>query len=83
MGFALRKDPEYERVAHLLQKTAVEQPDGTRLIVDLISQAEIARRVGSSRDMVNRIFKALMIGNYLRLDDGHIVLLQKTLPRAF
>jgi len=73
----------YERVARLLMRLALEQPDGTLLVTERLSQAEIAKRVGASRDMVNRIFKELSVGEYIRLEDGRIILLQKKLPLAF
>jgi CRP/FNR family transcriptional regulator, cyclic AMP receptor protein len=73
----------YERVARLLMQLAVEQPDGRLMVAERLSQAEIAKRVGASRDMVNRIFKELTAGEYIKLDDGRIILLHKKLPVAF
>ena len=73
----------YERVARLLMQLVVEQPDGTISVAERLSQAEIAKRVGASRDMVNRIFKELIAGGYVKLDDGRIVLPHKKLPMGF
>jgi CRP/FNR family transcriptional regulator, cyclic AMP receptor protein len=56
----------YERVVMLLNELAVEQPDGTRLIPGRLTHAEIASRVGCSREMVSRLVKDLERG-------GHIV----------
>lgn len=74
----------YERVAQLLQSLpAQSRPDGSRLIEERLSQAEIARRVGASRDMVNRIFKALAAGDYLRMEESRILLSGRELPSGF
>jgi CRP/FNR family cyclic AMP-dependent transcriptional regulator len=73
----------YERVARLLMQLVVEQPDGSRLVAERLSQAEIAKRVGASRDMVNRIFKELTAGGYIKLNEGRIVLLHSRLPMGF
>jgi CRP/FNR family cyclic AMP-dependent transcriptional regulator len=73
----------YERVARLLMQLIVQQPDGTLLVSERLSQADIAKRVGASRDMVNRIFKELSVGEYIKLENGRIILLQKKLPIAF
>jgi CRP/FNR family cyclic AMP-dependent transcriptional regulator len=73
----------YQRVARLLPQLAEEQPDGRLIITERISQAEIAKRVGASRDMVNRIFRELTNGGYVKIDGDQIVLSQKKLPLAF
>ncbi|HZP86231.1 MAG TPA: Crp/Fnr family transcriptional regulator [Burkholderiales bacterium] len=73
----------YERVARLLMQLAVEQADGRLVVSERLSQAEIAKRVGASRDMVNRIFRELSMGNYIKLENGAIILLHKKLPMCF
>jgi CRP/FNR family cyclic AMP-dependent transcriptional regulator len=73
----------YARVTRLLMQLAVDQPDGTLLVSERLTQAEIAKRVGASRDMVNRVFRELSVGKYIRLDDGRIVILNKRLPIGF
>jgi CRP/FNR family cyclic AMP-dependent transcriptional regulator len=73
----------YERVTRLLMQLAVEQPDGTLLVAEHLTQAQIAKRVGASRDMVNRVFRELSLGKYIKLDDGRIILLHKRLPIGF
>ena len=55
----------YERVVQLLNDLAVEQPDGTRLIADRLTHAEIASRVGCSREMVSRLMKDLERGQHI------------------
>jgi CRP/FNR family cyclic AMP-dependent transcriptional regulator len=73
----------YERVSRLLMQLVVEQPNGILLVPERLSQAEIAKRVGASRDMVNRIFKELLAGGYIKLDEGRITLLHTSLPASF
>jgi CRP/FNR family cyclic AMP-dependent transcriptional regulator len=73
----------YERVARLLMQLVREQPDGTLVVAERLRQAQIAKRVGASRDMVNRVLKELSVGEYIKIDDGRIILLHKKLPTAF
>ena len=54
------------------------QSDGDRLVVhERLTQQDIADRVGSSREMVSRIFKQLTIGGYVATEGRRIVLLKK------
>ena len=46
-----------------------------------LTQQDIADRVGSSREMVNRVMKELTTGGYVAVRDGHYVILRK-LPAA-
>lgn len=69
----------YGRVVKLLDELAKDQPDGTRLITPRMTHADIASRVGCSREMVSRLMKDLEIGGYVAKRDQHIVLL-KALP---
>jgi len=66
----------YGRVAGLLLKLATEQ-DGKLVVTEKLTQQEIADRVGASRDMVNRIFKALTAGGYLTVEHRQIVINRK------
>lgn len=65
----------YSRVRDLLTKQAVDQ-DG-QLVTGRFTQSEIAQMVGSSREMVSRIFKDLREGGYIRLDDRRVTILKK------
>jgi CRP/FNR family transcriptional regulator, cyclic AMP receptor protein len=56
----------YGRVVKLLDELATKQADGTRLITPRMTHAEIASRVGCSREMVSRLMKDLERGAYLR-----------------
>jgi CRP/FNR family cyclic AMP-dependent transcriptional regulator len=70
----------YCRVARLLNEMAEEADEkGHREVPGRLSQQDIADRVGSSRDMVNRIFKELSQGGYIEANRQRIVLL-KSLP---
>jgi CRP/FNR family transcriptional regulator, cyclic AMP receptor protein len=60
----------YGRVVQLFESLAVAQDDGTRLIAERLTHAEIASRVGCSREMVSRLMKDLEAGGYLTTADG-------------
>ncbi len=47
------------------------------MLPERLTQQDIAERVGSSREMVSRIFKSLMEGGYIERRQGRIVLLRK------
>ncbi len=65
----------YSRIRDLLNAQAFEE-DGL-LVTARFTQSEIAQMVGSSREMVSRIFKDLREGGYIRLDDRRVVILRK------
>lgn len=69
----------YGRVAQLLGSLAQPQPDGSRAIPERLTHAEIASRVGCSREMVSRLMKDLESGGYLSQRNQRIRL-QRTLP---
>ena len=67
----------YGRVARLLLSIAKEQPDGRLVVPERMTQQDIADRVGSSRDMVSRIFKDLTAGGYITVADRQITIHRK------
>lgn len=67
----------YGRVVRVIMKQSTEQ-DGKR-VMDKLTQQEIANMVGSSREMVSRIFKELRIGNYISVN-GNEITIEKKLP---
>ena len=71
----------YGRVARLLLSLADEQPDGKFAVREKLTQQEIADRVGSSRDMVSRIFRDLTIGGYITIANRQITLNRRPPPR--
>ena len=77
---SLALEDVYGRVVRLLMKSA--EPLGQGWIVqERLTQQNIADRVGSSREMVSRIFKDLERGGYLSInDDKRIEILRKPPP---
>jgi len=70
----------YSRLADTLGNRAREE-DG-RLITDSLTQQQIASMIGSSREMVSRIFKDLKAGGYIILEGKRIVL-NRPLPEKW
>ena len=71
----------YGRVVRALME--LSDPVGDeRLLRHKLTQQEIADRVGSSREMVNRVMKDLVAGGYVSLRDGRHVIRGK-LPAAW
>ncbi len=68
----------YGRVARLLLDLA-EDKDGRLVVAEPLTQQDIARRVGCSREMISRIFKTLIAGGYLMVE-GRRIFLRRTLP---
>lgn len=71
----LALDTAYGRLVALLNGLAVEQ-DGVRIIDEPLSQQAIGDRIGSSRDMVSKLFKELVKGSYLHYHKTRITLLR-------
>lgn len=63
----------YGRVARLLLEMATEQ-DGRLVVAEKLTQQDIAERVGASREMISRIFKDLLAGGYITIEQRHIVI---------
>lgn len=74
----LALDSAYQRLASLLEELAVEQ-DGVRVVLEPLSMQALGQRIGASRDMVSKLFKELVKGEYLRYEERRITLL-RTLP---
>jgi len=66
----------YGRVARLLLESSVTV-DGVQAVPEKPTQAEIASRVGCSREMVSRIFKDLVQGGYISVEPARIVIHRK------
>ena len=66
----------YGRVARLLLEGSVTEK-GVQYVPEKLTQAEIASRVGCSREMVSRIFKDLVQGRYITLQPDRIVINRK------
>ncbi|MGA2549442.1 MAG: Crp/Fnr family transcriptional regulator [Burkholderiaceae bacterium] len=76
---SLALDDVYSRVVRLLMENAVTR-DGKLVIEERLTQQGIADRVGSSREMVSRIFKELTVGKYIAVESKQIVILKKPPP---
>ena len=63
----------YGRVARLLLESSVTK-DGVQFVPERLTQADIASRVGCTREMVSRIFKDLVQRRYISLEDDRIVI---------
>ncbi len=66
----------YGRVARLLLESSVKE-GGLQFVPERLTQADIASRVGCSREMVSRIFKDLVIGGYIAIEPDRIVINRK------
>ena len=65
----------YGRVVRLLHELSV--PQGVvRVVTERLTQQDIAERVGSSREMVSRIFKDLSAGGYIVVVSGRITIVK-------
>jgi len=70
----------YGRMVRVL--TELSDPSGSeRVVREKLTQQDIAERVGSSREMVNRVMKDLSSGGYVSVRDGRYVIHRK-LPAA-
>ena len=78
---SLALDDVYGRVTKLI-KALAQDDNGVLTVPDKLTQQDIAQRVGSSREMVSRVFKPLTEGGYVEVRGGRIVLLKK-LPARF
>jgi CRP/FNR family cyclic AMP-dependent transcriptional regulator len=63
----------YGRIARLLLETAVTE-GGVQFVPERLTQSDIAKRVGCSREMVSRIFKDLVQGGYITMQPDRIVI---------
>ena len=71
----------YGRMVRVL--TELSDPAGDeRMLRQKLTQQDIADRIGSSREMVNRVMKELTAGGYVGQRDGRLVIRRK-LPAAW
>lgn len=63
----------YGRVARLLLDNAIEQ-DGKMVVADRLTQQEIGKRVGATRERVSRIISDLREGGYVSTSNNQIVI---------
>jgi CRP/FNR family cyclic AMP-dependent transcriptional regulator len=72
----------YGRVARVLTEMS-EAEGGQRVVRQRLTQQDIADRIGSSREMVNRIMKELTTGGYVAVREDKQLVLCKKLPAAW
>ena len=77
---SLALDDVLGRVVALLEEVAIVEGDVHRVPRNF-TQAEIANRVGASREMVNHIVRDLVKGGYIHKDARHQMTLLKKLPK--
>ena len=73
----------YSRMAQLLDGMADPIGDGSRLINERLTHADIASRLGCSREMVSRLLKDLERGGYVEARAGGRLLLLQALPERW
>lgn len=70
----------YERVVTLLEEQAI--PDGNvRRVPRILTQQEIANRVGASREMVSNVLHDLIRGGYITKDSAHRMTIVRKPPK--
>ena len=71
----------YGRVAKMLLDLAVEQ-GGAQVIPETLTQQDMAKKVGTSREVINRILRDLATGGYIEIEDRKITII-KRLPSKY
>lgn len=71
----------YGRVAKMLLDLAVEE-GGNHVIPEKLTQQDMANRVGTSREVINRVLRDLATGGYIKIEDRKITIL-KRLPSKY
>lgn len=72
---SLALDDVHSRVVRVLEELARER-DGKLVILEKLTQQDLADRVGASREMVNRVFTYLHNAGYLASEGRHLVVLK-------
>lgn len=66
----------YGRFVRFIEESAVER-DGERIVPERLTQADVAARIGGSREMVSRIVRDLTAGGYIAVNAKRIRILKK------
>jgi len=66
----------YGRITRILNSETAENEDGV-VATAKMTHRELAKRVGSSREMVSKILKELRMGGYIDIVDRRIMVLRK------
>jgi CRP/FNR family transcriptional regulator, cyclic AMP receptor protein len=78
-SFALKD--VYGRLTDTLIKMS-EEREGKTVILEKITQSELAKRVGASREMVSKIFNDLVEGGYISVS-GKSVYINQRFPKSY
>jgi CRP/FNR family transcriptional regulator, cyclic AMP receptor protein len=70
----------YGRMVRVLMELSDPAEGSQRVVREKLTQQDIADRVGSSREMVNRVMKDLTTGGYVSVRDGRYVVHRKLPP---
>jgi CRP/FNR family cyclic AMP-dependent transcriptional regulator len=73
-------DDVYERIVALIEEEAIEEV-GTRHLPRMLTQQEIAKRIGASREMVNHVFRDLTRGGFVARNPNQGLAILKDLPK--
>ena len=70
----------YGRLCELLTRHTERLPDGRLLVRDRMTHALMAQQIGSSREMVSRLLKDLIIGGYISRNERRQYFICAPLP---
>lgn len=70
----------YGRLCELLTRNTERMPDGRLLVRERMTHSLMAQQIGSSREMVSRLLKDLMIGGYISRDERRHYFICRPLP---
>ncbi|KOR30500.1 hypothetical protein TI04_05545 [Achromatium sp. WMS2] len=65
----------YERLVGVLHEMAREEQG--QLVINGLTQTELARRIGASREMVSRVMKGMRNGGYIKVETKRITIVKK------
>jgi CRP/FNR family cyclic AMP-dependent transcriptional regulator len=69
----------YGRIVQALNRMA-QRRDGVLVVSEGLTQQEFGERAGTSRDMVNRIFRDLTAGGYITVKDDRSIVIHRKPP---
>lgn len=79
---SLALDSVYERTVAMLEEVATSD-NGIRRVPSSITQADIASRIGATREMVNHVLQDLTRGGFLSKEGRRQIVIMKNLPKRW
>ncbi len=73
----------YGRLCELLMRHTERMPDGRLLVRERMTHALMAQQIGSSREMVSRLLKDLIIGGYIARNERRQYFICAPLPQRW